>query len=215
MNELSSRDLIQLSAYLDGELRPAEAKRLEQRLAEEDALQRALEDLRQTRALLRQMPQRHPPRNFTLKPRLRGLRPPFPRTALALSWASLAILLVFFIALGSRLFGDLSIASSSPMAVARPMEIGGGTEEPMMSIQSMEGTLTPTPEIAYFPPAETASPAPEMRAMSLEESSPVSESRLPSWWFGAPIVSLLLLGIAFGLRRAQLRAFQRRFMSRD
>ena len=67
----SFRDVQQLSAYLDGQLKPSEAARLESRLQSEPGLASIFEELRQTRSLLRQLPQRRAPRNFTLTPKWR------------------------------------------------------------------------------------------------------------------------------------------------
>jgi hypothetical protein len=68
--------LEQCSAYLDGELSPAESRALEARLAEDATLRLALEALRQTSQVLRAAPTLAVPRNFTLDPaRFRRPRP--------------------------------------------------------------------------------------------------------------------------------------------
>ena len=64
MTPPSSRDLEQLSAYLDGQLSRSDRSRLEARIHSDPAFASALEELRQTRALLRHTPQRRAPRNF-------------------------------------------------------------------------------------------------------------------------------------------------------
>ena len=79
MTTPSSRDLEQLSAYLDGQLSQSSRTRLETRIQSDPALASALEELRQTRAFLRRTPQRRAPRNFTLTPGMAGIRPPVPR----------------------------------------------------------------------------------------------------------------------------------------
>ena len=63
---LTAHDEEQLSAYLDGELDAAERAALDGRLAEDATLQRALGELRQTRALLRALPTPAAPRSFAL-----------------------------------------------------------------------------------------------------------------------------------------------------
>jgi hypothetical protein len=65
-----------LSAYLDGALSPAEKQRLEARLQTSPELQQILQELRITRILLRSVPRRRAPRNFTLTPQMAGIRPP-------------------------------------------------------------------------------------------------------------------------------------------
>lgn len=62
----TAQDEEQLSAYLDDELNAAERATLEQRLAEDATLRRALGQLRQTRSLLRAMGVPAAPRSFAL-----------------------------------------------------------------------------------------------------------------------------------------------------
>ena len=69
---MNSRDLELLSSYLDGQLKPSESARLERRLASEPDLRSVLDDLRAARGLLRQLPVRKAPRNFTLTPKMVG-----------------------------------------------------------------------------------------------------------------------------------------------
>lgn len=57
-----------LSAYLDGELTPAENSHLEAKLQTRPELRQALEDLRRTRSILRSQPAVRAPRNFLLTP---------------------------------------------------------------------------------------------------------------------------------------------------
>jgi hypothetical protein len=64
----SDDDLVLLSTYIDGELDPTERNRLEQRLDSEPLLRQELESLRETTALLHDLPPLTPPRSFTLDP---------------------------------------------------------------------------------------------------------------------------------------------------
>jgi anti-sigma factor RsiW len=70
--QLSHRDYEQISAYLDGGLKPKERARVEARLQSNDALQAALQEIRKTRSLLRSLPRMRSPRNFTLTPAMVG-----------------------------------------------------------------------------------------------------------------------------------------------
>ncbi|MDX1994343.1 MAG: zf-HC2 domain-containing protein [bacterium] len=63
---LTDQDYELLSAYLDGVLEEDERQRLEARLAAEPVLRRELAALRQTVALINQLPTLKAPRNFTL-----------------------------------------------------------------------------------------------------------------------------------------------------
>ena len=69
-NSLSNRDLELLSASLDGALSVREQAALNERLAHEPALRRALANLRQTRAVLRSAPQYKAPRSYILTPEM-------------------------------------------------------------------------------------------------------------------------------------------------
>ena len=76
---MKQRDLELLSSYLDGQLNPSDAARLESRLKTEVQLASVLNDLRATRTLLRKLPARKAPRNFTLTRKMVGQNPPLPR----------------------------------------------------------------------------------------------------------------------------------------
>ena len=93
MNSPSFRDMEIISAYLDGQLSPSERARLEKRLQAEAGLAAALQELRQTRAILHRTPQRRAPRSFTLALKMAGIRPPVPRLVPAFGWASAVAML--------------------------------------------------------------------------------------------------------------------------
>lgn len=88
MNAPSFRDVELLSTYLDGQLDPSDSARLETRLKADPELRAVLDDLRRSRGLLRKLPSRRAPRNFTLSPRMAGLKPPAPRAFGALRFAT-------------------------------------------------------------------------------------------------------------------------------
>lgn len=99
MTRISNRDLEALSAYLDGETSSVEEQNLEARLKSEEQLRQALGELRRTRMILRAAPRVRAPRNFTLTPRMVGVRPmvswSFPILSMASVVASLLFVLVF------------------------------------------------------------------------------------------------------------------------
>ncbi len=68
LNIPSEHDLELLSAYLDGELSDRDRQHVEQRLSEDAALRSALNDLRDTVALLQSLPRLKAPHDFTLDP---------------------------------------------------------------------------------------------------------------------------------------------------
>src|SRR5512139_991838 len=100
MKSPSFHDVEQLSALMDGKLSQAEAARLQGRLGSDPNLRAIMEDLRQTRSLLRRLPARRAPRNFTLTPKMAGVKPPLPRSVPTLRFATAlaAFLLVFSMA---------------------------------------------------------------------------------------------------------------------
>jgi hypothetical protein len=124
MNNLNFRDVEQLSAYLDGKLSQADVARLETKLQNDPALASTLEALRQTRTVLRRLPQRRVPRNFTLSRAQAGVKAPTPRYAPFFQWASaLAMLFLFFSFATNSVAPALSVRQmSEPM----PMGMGGG-----------------------------------------------------------------------------------------
>jgi hypothetical protein len=163
MNTPSFRDVEQLSAYLDGNLSEAETARLEIRLRSEPGLGAVLEDLRQARAALRRTPQRRAPRNFTLTPKMAGLKPPVPRSVPVLSWASAVAMLLFVCSLGTSLLGRLPLGAGAPLMAAAPAGMGGGNANDSGAQENGVGG---------GPPASTEAPA-ALEVMPL--STPTAE----------------------------------------
>jgi anti-sigma factor RsiW len=146
MTSPSFRDVEQLSTYLDGQLSGTERTRLEARVRSDPELAALLAELRQTRALLRQTPHRRAPRNFTLTPKMAGIRPPVPRLVPALSWASAAAMLLFVCTIAFNLLGSLSLSAAAPRMTSA-YGIGGGgkggaaTEAP--AVMAAPATMAP------------------------------------------------------------------------
>lgn len=152
----SFRDVEKLSAYLDGQLKPSELARLESRLKTDPELATILQDLRQTRRLLRQLPQRRAPRNFTLTPKMVGQKPPLPRTYPVFRFATVLATLLLFFTFVTNFMAPRLIRTAAPY----PYGIGGGgggepetmmqsgTEEPQVEAPAMEEPAAPlaTPE---------------------------------------------------------------------
>ena len=84
-----------LSAYLDGQVSARENEQVRLRLEAQPELQRAFEELRRTRMVLRSVPRKRVPRNFTLTRAMVPERRPWSRLVPSLSFASgLATLLL-------------------------------------------------------------------------------------------------------------------------
>ncbi len=222
MNDsLSSRDLEQLSAYLDGQLPPAEAARLEARLNANPALQAALDELRQTRGLLRRAPRRRAPRNFTLTPRMAGLRPPAPRGVPILSWASALAALLFVCTFGGNLIGQLPLGASAPAAAPLPSMGGGAAESDEVITEAapmLAAPAEPEPQTADSARLVEATPTPaatpEPAAFAAQEQPATPQAKRPAadlWPFVWLALAALLGGAALLLRWASRRRFRRRY----
>jgi hypothetical protein len=98
--KITTRDMEAISAYLDNELKPREYDRLTARLQAEPRLRAVLDEMKQTRTMLRNIPQVRPPRNFTLSPEVVPRRSSLLQLFPSLQFASAlaAILLVLFVA---------------------------------------------------------------------------------------------------------------------
>lgn len=139
-----------LSTYLDGQLSDREKARLEARLANDAALQEALDSLRQTRLVLRHAAHRRAPRNFTLTPamaeQIKPQRGSSPVVVRGLRLASLASTFLLLLTLAGQLIGRLPLGASAPMIAAQEMSV-----EKMVVPEAEAGTPiiitwgTPTP----------------------------------------------------------------------
>jgi anti-sigma factor RsiW len=159
---MNNRDIELLSAYLDGELKPSDSTRLETRLKTDLELASVLNDLRAARTLLRKLPSRKAPRNFTLTRKMVGQNPPLPRTYPFFRLATTVATLLFFFTFGLNFVGS-QLASQAP---AFGMGGGGGAEE----MQSYAAEEAPAEEPAAAAPMAPA-PAEAMPTATAEEPS--------------------------------------------
>src|SRR5512142_1267444 len=151
---MNFRDIELLSSYLDGRLNAPETSRLEARLSKEPELQATLEDLRQTRTLLRRLPQRRAPRNFRLTPKMAGVRPPAPRSYPVFRFATALAGFLFVAAVALNAFTPFAARHLTTAAAPAPAYgMGGGGGGP---IGGGDGTLE-APQAAA--PAATEAPA--------------------------------------------------------
>ncbi len=218
-NSPSFRDVERLSAYLDGHLSPTETARLEARLASEPALRAVLEDLRQARTLLRHTPRRRAPRNFTLTPRMAGLRPPVPGGVPLLSWASALAALLFFCTFSGNLIGQLAPRSAAPAAAPLPV-MGGGpvesadvfTEAAPLLAAPAEPEAADAARLAETTPTLAATPEETIFAAQEEPAQPQAKRPAANLWpFVWLALAALLGGAALLLRWAARRRFRRKY----
>ena len=179
---MKTRDLELLSAYLDGLLDPKESARLESRINSDRELESALSDLRVARGILRRLPKRATPRNFTLTRKMVGLNPPLPRSyaffRFATAFASLLLVLTFAANVtvprlsyigpvntgwGGGYGGGMGGGGGGPvMQQSAPQEMAAATEAPAAAGASVESeapmavmpAATNAPNATIMPDAE-------------------------------------------------------------
>jgi len=168
---MNRRDIELLSAYLDGELKASESTRLETRLKTDPELASVLNDLRTTRSLLRKLPTRKAPRNFTLTRKMVGQNPPLPRAFPAFRLATAVATLLFFFSVGLNFVGA-QMAAQPP---AFGMGGGGGAAEQEMQSYAAEEAPAEEPAAAVpMEPETPANPASEEPSMSMAAPTALS-----------------------------------------
>ena len=135
---LSSRDWLLLSAYLDDQLSEVEKRQMGERLQSDPECQMALDALKRTSSLLRSLPVRRAPRNFTLSEKSlpRKLIPSFVGI-LRFSSAAAALLLVAAFA--------LDLAQRTPL-----MSVSRAAEDTQQAV-AMESAKMPVAEVPEAP----------------------------------------------------------------
>src|SRR6266508_5521840 len=142
---MNFRDVELLSAYLDGKLNPSEANRLEARLTSDPDLREIMNGFRESRYLLRKLPARKAPRNFTLTRKMVGLKPPLPRTYSTFRFATVLATVLLLCTFAVNGFAHLA-------STAAPLGMGGGGAPEIYE--------APTEAPALEAPAATEAPAP-------------------------------------------------------
>jgi hypothetical protein len=163
---MNTRDLDLLSSYLDGQLKPSESARLEARLSRDSDLRAVLDDLRAARGLLRQLPMRKAPRNFTLTPKMVGKNPPLPRSYPAFRFVTALASLMLFFSMGLNFIAP-QMASQSPN-----FGYGGGGAPEVFSAQApAEESAAATAAPAVEAPSAEMVPQPTATIASAADSS--------------------------------------------
>lgn len=210
---MNQRDIERISEYLDGRLDSSDSARLETRLASDPALASTLDALRASRALLRRLPKRRAPRNFTLTRQMVGLKPPLPRSYPVFRFATALATLLFALSFVAKPIGQLA----APAPAAYGIGGGGGGGDAATEAPAMEMALATQPpavdqsptEMALSLPAPTddqnraAAPASESAAKDAGEPSPV-RPLLTQWQIAFGVIALL--GVASMLLIRQLAA---------
>lgn len=164
----SFRDIEKLSAYLDDRLSKADRARLESRLSSEPQLSGILTELRQARELMKSTPRQRVPRNFTLTPKMAGIRPPLPRSVPVFRFASIAAAVMLFVTFAVNFITPI-VAAPSAQPVAYGM--GGGCDSSIGG-NCGEDVQAPQAGTGYGGgPQETATPQ-ALTAMSVLPEQP-------------------------------------------
>ena len=136
-----------------------------------------MDDLRATRTLLRKLPSRRAPRNFTLTRNMVGLNPPLPRSYPAFRFATVVATLLFFFTFGvNALAPQFAQAHSGLAAGAAPIR----TE--LFSAQAPAATEAPAAAEASVPATEAPignadlAPQPTMTASPQEDAARIADT---------------------------------------
>ena len=171
------RDLELLSAYLDGQLKPSDSARLEARLKTDPELASVLTDLRSTRSLLRKLPARRAPRNFTLTRKMVGQNPPLPRAYPLFRFATALATLLFIFSFGVNTFGRQM--ASQALGFGRGGGGGGDNSATEESVQLYSAPAAAAPA-ATQAPAATEAPLLQMAPVATQlpptEDSTIAET---------------------------------------
>jgi anti-sigma factor RsiW len=166
---MNPRDLELLSAYLDGQLNPSDSRRLESRLASDESLHTALENLRSTRGLLHQLPSRRAPRNFTLTPQMAGIKPPTPRVVPVFRFATAIATFLFIItfvingliSLSAPSFAAARVPSAAGAApLTAQQESAPAAQAPALPLAAIALTEASSPRLMVAPLPTTETPMP-------------------------------------------------------
>ncbi|MGB2962373.1 MAG: hypothetical protein WBB69_00115 [Anaerolineales bacterium] len=137
--QITDREWVQLSAYLDGELSGRELEQVRKRLKSDPRLQDALKQLQITKQILQGAPVLKAPRNFTLTPDMVGQKQKKPAAAgFRLAAALMSVLLIGVLIMDfGRFLAIGAMAPAAPkyqevMLEAMPESAADAVEEPAL-----------------------------------------------------------------------------------
>jgi anti-sigma factor RsiW len=157
------RDIELLSSYLDGQLSPSESARLESRISKDPELADAFNDIRAARGILRKLPLRKAPRNFTLTRKMVGLKPPLPRSysffRFSTAFATVLLILTFAANALTQLPRMSFAASGASAPVAQnAWGLGGGAGPAVQAPAAAAPAAAATEAPAAIAPVAPAAP---------------------------------------------------------
>lgn len=168
------RDIEQLSEYADGQLNESDSKRLKARLESDRELDSVLTDLSFSRNLLRLLPKRKSPKNFTLTRQMVGLKPPLPKTYPLFRLATVFATVLFVFSFSVNALSPFVSFSAPQFAFG----FGGGggapaaAQEAPATEESMMFESAPAEEAATEAPAEPLPQSTETTRIAEETPAP-------------------------------------------
>jgi hypothetical protein len=224
------REIEQLSAYIDGQLNTSELARLESRLNSDPELVSVLDDLRAARGILRQLPKRKAPRNFTLTRKMVGLKPPLPRTYPIFKYATVFASLMLMLSLSVNAMSPY-VSFSAPSMFAYSFGGGGGgcegpcgeasaaAEAPMLELAppaaAEEGSLpAPEPQMDTMQAPKEAGTESEYQEQALAEEETARNAQpnatpIPViWQIIFLVISILSGGLMWFMHRSAVKKWQ-------
>lgn len=172
------RDIENLSAYLDGQLSASDAAQMEARLKSDPELESALRDLSAARGILRKLPARKAPRNFTLTRQMVGLKPPLPRSYPLFRFATVFAAILFMCSFTANTVTPFfSFGFGGAAAPAAYGGMGGGGCDGPCEEAAMEEAPAATEEafMQAAEPAATEEAAPmDSAPVTTAESAPMA-----------------------------------------
>jgi hypothetical protein len=179
------RDIEQLSAYLDGQLSPSDSARLESRLKSDPQLASAYEDIRSARGVLRKLPMRKAPRNFTLTRKMVGLKPPLPRAYPTFRFATAFATILFALTvavntISPRVAYQVSIPNyGMGGGCAAGAACGGGGPDTQALFSEPAATEAPVAEAPAEESMDAAMAAPMPTEMAAADTERIGETPTP------------------------------------
>ena len=182
--DLTRNDYEHLSAYIDGMLTEDERANLEKRLEDESALAEEFAILRQTVALVRQLPQLKAPRNFTLTPAMVTKRSKLSLVPRPPHGKHRPIIIPFPLMRAASAAISLMIIAFGVIVLFSASESGQDSAAIALSVSQAEVSLhsntAPADAIATRPPSpEMPMAAPPAVAADSADAAPPPEVMLP------------------------------------
>lgn len=204
--QISAKDLELLSSFLDHQLSPSEQKSIESRLPSEKDLQNALSGLRRTKLILKALPLKAVPRDFTNSPQAKKNRfdlfqyfRVFRFSSAAAVMGLIVLLLMDFILPAlkiSSISGDRAVlapaaAAPSDNVLKEPMIITWTTPQPFASGRGGGGADSPAGTIVVeVTPQPLETPALlESAKKAPPESLPIPQPQSEMQDAGSPVTS--------------------------